>query len=69
MKTGPVSKIGKRNKTNLKNFDADIMSKICDVIVIFPMYGQFGAMQNPDSGRIFCKTYIFIDNNFLSYKN
>ena len=67
MKLGPVSKIDKRNKTNLKNFDADVMSKVCDFI--FPIYGQFGAMQNPDFGWIFCKTYIFIDNNFLSYKN
>ena len=36
------------------------MSANCDVIVIFPIYGEFGAIRKPDSGRIICKTYIFI---------
>ena len=45
------------------------MSANCDVIVIFPIYGQFGAMRKLDSGRIVCKTYIFIESNLLSYKN
>ena len=44
------------------------MSVNCDVIVIFPIYGQFGAIRKPDSGRIVCKTYIFINSNLLSYK-
>ena len=30
----------------------------CDVIVIFPVYGQFGAIRKPGSRRIVCKTYI-----------
>ena len=34
----------------------------CDVIVIFLIFAQFGAIRNPDSGRIVCKTYIFINN-------
>ena len=41
----------------------------CDVIIIFPIYGQFGAIWKPDSGCIVCKTYIFINSNLLSYKN
>ena len=45
------------------------MSKNSDVIVIFPIYGQFGAIQKPDLGVIACKTYIFINSNFLSYGN
>ena len=45
------------------------MLKNYDVIVIFPIYGQFGAMRKPDSGRIVCKTYAFINGNLLSYKN
>ena len=45
------------------------MSGNCDTIVIFPIYGQFGAFQKPDSGRIVCKTYILIKRNLLSYKN
>ena len=42
------------------------MSAICDVNVIFPIYGQLGAIWKPDSGR---KKYIFIKSNLLSYKN
>ena len=45
------------------------MSANCDVIVIFPIYGQFTAILKPDSGRIVYKTYIFININLLSYKN
>ena len=39
------------------------MSENCDAIVIFLIYDQFGTIQKPDSGRIVCKTYIFINNN------
>ena len=45
------------------------MSTNCDVIVIFRIYGQFGAIRKQHSGRRVCKTYIFIENNLLSYKN
>ena len=45
------------------------MSANFDVIVIFMIYGQFGAIRKPDSGRIVCKTYIFINSNILFYKN
>ena len=45
------------------------MSANCDVIVVFPIYDQFGAIWKPDSGRIVCKTYIFINSDHLSYKN
>ena len=44
------------------------MSKNCNVIVIFLIYDQFGAMRKPDSGRIICKTYVLINSNILSYK-
>ena len=59
MKLGPVTKVGKRNA----------MSENCNVIAIFPVYGQFGAIRKLDSGCIVCKTYIFINSNLLSYKN
>ena len=45
------------------------MSNNCDVIAIFPIYNQFGAIWKPDSGGIVCKIYIFINSNLLSYKN
>ena len=41
----------------------------CDVIVIFPTYGQFEAIRKPTSESMVFKTYIFIDSNLLSYKN
>ena len=41
----------------------------CDVVVIFLVYAQFGAIWKPDSERIICKTYISINSNLLSYKN
>ena len=55
MRLRPVTKLDKKNKFWL--------------ILIFSIYGQFGAIQQPDSGRMVCKTYIFINSNLLSYKN
>ena len=69
MKLGPVTKHDKRNKATSKKIDYDVTSENCDVIAIFPIYGQFGAIRKPDSGRVVCKTYIFISSNLLSYKN
>ena len=43
------------------------MSPNCNVIVIFRIYGQFGAIREPDSKRMVYNTYIFI--NHLFYKN
>ena len=48
MKLGPVTKLDKRNKTTSKKFDVDVMSENCDVIVIFRIFGQFGAVWRPD---------------------
>ena len=41
----------------------------CDVIVIFPIYGQFGAIRKLNSEYIVCKIYIFINSNLLFDKN
>ena len=68
MKLGPVNKLDKKNKTTSKKIDDDVMSENCDVIVIFPIYGQFGAIWKPDSRRVVCKTYIFINGSLLFYK-
>ena len=51
MKPGPVTKLDKRNKMMPKKFSYDVMSASCDVIVIFLIYGKFGAIRKPDSGR------------------
>ena len=34
-----------------------------DFIAIFPSYDIFATMQNPDSRRIACKTYFFVNSN------
>ena len=51
MTLGQVTKLEKRNKALSKKFDVDVMSKNCDVIVIFFIFGQFGAAWRPDSGH------------------
>ena len=69
MKFGPVTKLDTKNKTASKKIDNGFISANCEVIVIFPIYGQFGAIRKLDSGRTACKSYTFINSNFLSYKN
>ena len=69
MKLGPVTKLEKRNKTTSNKFDFDVILESYDVIVIFPIFGQFGAIRRPDSGHRVCKSYIFSNRNLLSYKN
>ena len=69
MKVTPVTKLDKRNKTTLKSFDDRVILENCNVIVIFPIYGLFGAIRRPDSGRIVRKSCIFVNSNLLSYKN
>ena len=49
MKLGPTTKIDKRSKTISKKFDDEVMLANCDVIVNFPIYGQFGAIWKLDS--------------------
>ena len=66
MKLGAETKLDERNKKLLKEIGDNVMPVNCDVIVIFSIYGQFGAIQKSDSGSIVCKTYIFNNSN-LSY--
>ena len=68
MKLEPVTKLDKRNIAVSKKIGDDVMSTSCYVIVIFPIYDQFEAIRKPDSGRMVCKTYIFINRNLLFYK-
>ena len=69
MKLGPVTKLDKKNKTTSKKSDNNVMSANCVAIVIFSIYGQFGAFRKPGIGRLLCKTYIFIISDLLFYKN
>ena len=67
MKLGPVTKLDKRNKTTSKKIDDDVMSKNCDVFIIFRIFGQLGAVRRPDSGHRVCKSYVCSNNNLLPY--
>ena len=61
MKLGPVTKLEERNKNGmLANWD---------VIAIFPIFDQLGAIGKLDSGRIVSESYIFINSELLAYKN
>ena len=65
MKLGAVAKLDKSNKATSKIFDDDVISANFDVILIFTIYGQFGAYRKLDSRYI----VIFINSNLLPYKN
>ena len=69
MKLGPVTKLDKKHTATSKKFGDDAMSVNCGVMVIFPIYDQFGAIRKADSECIVCKSYIFSNSNLLSYKN
>ena len=56
MKLGPVIKLDKKHRKMSTKYDHDIMSKNCDVIAVFRVYGQFGPFWKLDSGCIVCKT-------------
>ena len=62
-------KLTRKTKQRPKKIDNDVMSANCDVIVIFPIYDQFGAIWKPDSGCTVCKFYIFIYRVLSSFKN
>ena len=69
MKFGSVTKLDKRKKATSKKREDDAMSENCDAIVIFWIFGQFGAFRRTDSEHRVCKSYLFINSNILSYKN
>ena len=69
MKLGPVTKIDKRNKKTSSKFGDYAMSVNSDIIVIFPICSQFGAIRKLDSVRIACKTCIYLAKNENKIKN
>ena len=66
---GPVTKLDKRKKLASNIFDDSVISENRDVIVIFRIFGQFGAVQRLGSGHRVCKSYVFGINNLFPYKN
>ena len=53
MNLGPVTK-----------HENDVMSENFNIDVIFPINGQSGAIQKPDSGHIVCNT-LMVNNSKL----
>ena len=44
------------------------MLKNCEVIVIFAIYGQFGAIRKKDFKRMVFNCYIFVNSSLLLLK-
>ena len=44
------------------------MAARCDMIVIFSIYGQSGAIRKPDSGHIVCKLTFSLEITFFLQK-
>ena len=68
MRLRPVTKLDKSNTVILKNINDDIISVDCSFIASLPIYDKFEANRKPDSGRMICNAYIFINSNLLTYK-
>ena len=68
MKPRPVTKLDKRNITTSNKFDDDVMSENCNVIVIFRIFDQFGAVWRPDSGHRVCRSYVCNNSNLCLTK-
>ena len=49
MKLEQVTNLDDKNLTTSEKFDDDVVSTNYDIIIIFPIYGQFGAICKPDS--------------------
>ena len=69
MKLESVTKLDKRNKATSKKFDVTFISENCDIIVIFRIFGQFGAVRKSDSGHRVNRSYVSSNSNLLSYNN
>ena len=65
MKLGSATKLDKRNTAMSKKID--VMPANYDVIDFF-IYDQFGTIRKVDSGRMACKSYIFINSNLFITK-
>ena len=52
MTLGPITKLDKRNTATSTKFDDGVILTNCDVIVIFPIYGQFAAIPKPDAWSV-----------------
>ena len=68
MNLGPVTKLDKRNKTS-KKIDVDVMSENYDVIVIFRIFGQFGAVRRRIPDKESAKVMFSVIATFFRTKS
>ena len=66
MKLGQITKLDKRNKKSSNDFGGDVISANQDVIVIFPIYCQFGVIRKLDSAQSVKLTYSIIVAFYLA---
>ena len=69
MKLGPVTTLDKKNMVTSKKLTMTLCQQIVTLFVTFPIHGHFGAIRKPNYEAMLCKTFIFVNNNLLSYKN
>ena len=69
MELRPATKIDKKKDSNIKKIESDAITAKCNTIFTFPIYGRFETIRRVDLRLMFCNTYIFVNNNLLSYKN
>ena len=69
IKFGPVTKPDKRNKKTSKKLTMTSCRQIVTSLLFVRFMAKFRALRKPDFRLIVCMTYIFINSNFLSYKN
>ena len=70
MKFEPITKFDERNTLTSKEKKGDgIMSAHREVILIFPIYGQFVAIWKPGFARKVFNIHILINSNILSFKS
>ena len=64
----PVIKIDKKNKQRQEILMITSFRYVVTSL-FFPIFGEFAAIQKPDSGCMVYKPYIFNYNNLFAHKN
>ena len=57
---------GKRNTVTLKKVTKTWCQQIMTLLLLFLIYGCFGAIRNTDSGRMVCDSFLLIATFYLT---
>ena len=66
IKLGPVTMFGKRNTVTLKKVTKTWCQQIMTLLLLFLIYGCFGAIRNTNSGRMVCDSFLLIATFYLT---